>query len=194
MRWLIIGDSLTEGMMPFLRDGLQAKGIPGSIIARSGWSAQRWYNRGSVASRIVEKAPDLVVYILGTNDDDPPDERSIKGLLQAARGAEVRWVGPFDSNSKDPAFQSILGSRYIPGVPLAQGLTRTRDGVHFPTESYKVLAKRVIDAVESSRGIGIPNWAVIAMIVAAGFVVIGLFASPKIAMVWESRPPKRREG
>jgi hypothetical protein len=181
MRWLIVGNSLTEGMMQPLADAMEARGIAGGIVAHQGWGTGRWLRSGEVQTAISKYDPDLVVYILGTNDD-PFNRRAVEGLVALA--PDVRWVGPFHSDAMDGAFRELLGDRFVPGVPLTEGLRRTPDGIHFPGSSSEVLAERIVEAIQVARRL-VPGWLVVGGVALAAFAVMALFSSRRSREVWE---------
>jgi len=158
-RILVIGDSLTEGMAPFLGPAGDEYGLSVVGVGRVGWTTGRWVREGDVPSLLEAYRPDVVVYALGTNDDRV-SETAVRALLAAAEGREVRWVGPFDSGRLDAALGSLLGSRFVSGVPLGDGIPRTPDGVHMTRDGYSMLARRLVGALASSRSAAVAGWAI----------------------------------
>jgi len=190
MRWLIVGDSLTEGMLQPLANAMSAAGIAGGIVAHQGWGTGRWLRSGEVQTAISKYDPDLVVYILGTNDD-PFNRRAVEGLVALA--PDVRWIGPFHSDEMDASFRELLGDRFIPGVPLAAGLPRSPDGIHFPRSSGEELAGRVVESVcEGQRSV--PGWVVVGGVALATLAVLALFSSRRSREVWEKDRWVKGEG
>ena len=176
MKWLWIGDSHLQAMLPQIQTLSAAKGIGGSIYAHIGWSSHKWLTEGDAAGLIAQHDPDMVVYVLGTNDD-PVSPAAVKGLVAAAGGRPVVWFGEFDTPAKDQAFKAILGSKYHSGAALAAGLPFYSGNVHLTAAGYKALAPKLVDAASSSGSWVTPLLA-ISIVLAAG---IGLVA-------WGSRP------
>lgn len=174
MNWLWIGDSHLEAMLPHIRDLSAERGVGGSILARSGWSSSKWLREGSAASRIAQRNPDMVVYVLGTNDD-PVSPQAVSGLVAAAGGRPVVWFGPFHSAAKDAALRAVLGDRFVSGAALAAGLPFPRGNVHLTAAGYRDLAPRIVDAALASRGHRIHPALVVGGTIAAGLVLLVAF-------------------
>jgi lysophospholipase L1-like esterase len=188
MKWLWIGDSLTDGMRPGLRAESATRGIGGSISAAVGWSTARWLREGDPAGLVRRAGPDVVIAVLGTNDE-AFDEAATRALVAAAGGRRVLWIGPFHTTARDADYRRVLGgANFIAGAPLAVGLTRSQDGLHFTVEGYKVLANRCVTAVLAR--LRRSRWYVVAGGALAGVVGIGavrLLAPARTRATWERR-------
>ena len=201
MRWLWIGDSHLEAMHSQIRDLTAARGIGGLLSYRRGWSSGRWLREGDVSSLIARARPDVVAYVLGTNDD-PINADDLRGLVQAARTLRAVWIGPFSTDEHDAEFRAALGSVFVSGYALARGLPF--QNVHLTSSGYRALAPRLVAAVAGSQS----KWIGVAVVGCAALATIGLVAlgssstyerrwtaaepHPFDTRHWNDRPPKRR--
>jgi hypothetical protein len=174
MNWLWIGDSHLEAMLPRIRDLSAEKGIGGAIYARSGWSSGKWLAAGDAVGLIASRRPDMVVYVLGTNDD-PVNPQAVQGLVAAAGGRPVVWFGPFHSTEKDAALRAVLGASFISGASLAAGLPFPRGNVHLTAAGYRDLAARLVDSASASRTRRIHPAVIIGGTIAVGVALIAIF-------------------
>lgn len=188
MKWLWIGDSHLEAMLPRIRDLSAQRGIGGSIYARSGWSSGRWLQNGNVAGLVASVRPDVVVYVLGTNDD-PVDPGAVSGLVAAAGGRPVIWFGEFDTSAKDAAFRAILGSRFVSGAALARDLPFYPGNVHLTAAGYKALAPRLVDAAATSGQSRIPGVLVLGGVLLAGVGLIAWGSHARYEQRWTAAEP-----
>jgi lysophospholipase L1-like esterase len=160
--WLIVGDSITEGMYDVLTDNPDRRIYAMSSV---GASYRSWLDSGIYAATVEDVRPDLVVIALGTNPDGPTPVRFAEDVADAVgiakgAGAKVILVGPFAS---DPTGERLaIMQRFAPtisGYDLAAGIPRTADGVHFTTTGYRLLAERMVPAVKKASGFSMPVWA-----------------------------------
>ena len=184
MKWLWIGDSHLEAMLPCIRDLSAARGIGGSIYARSGWSSHKWLTDGDAAGLVASHQPDVVVYVLGTNDD-PVSPQAVAGLVAAAGGRPVVWFGPFRDNTKDAALHSVLGDRFVSGAALAKDLPFPAGNVHLTAAGYKALAPRLVDAAATHGQTKILPVLIIGGTLLAGVVLIAFGSSPAYERRWQ---------
>lgn len=180
---LWIGDSHLEAMIGSLRDGAGARGWAGSLVAHRGWSTGRWAREGGLAAMVAVRHPDVVVVLLGTNDN-PVDSDAARRLLAQAGGAKVVWFGPFHSLAADAVLGPAVGAGYVSGAALARGLPFAAGGnVHLTAAGYEQLADRLLDAV-AGRLHG--SWKRAALVGSAFALVIGT------VIVVADRPRRRR--
>jgi len=154
MRWVWIGDSITEAMAEPLALGYSARGDEAFIYHNSGWSVARWLAEGAVDSTVLAARPAVVVVALGTNDTDAPQERfvrNVKELTERAKASNARvvWIGPFNSRARNDWGKAAAVAPWVDGMKLAAGLARTPDGVHFTAEGSRELAQRAATAVDT---------------------------------------------
>lgn len=204
MRWLWVGDSHLEAMRSQIRDLTAARGIGGMLSYRRGWSSARWLREGDVPGLIARAQPNVVAYVLGTNDD-PTNADALRGLVQAARGLRAVWIGPFSTDRHDAEFRAALGSVFVSGSGLARGLPFQSGGnVHLTVEGYRQLAPRLVAAVAGSRS----KWVGVAVVAGATLAALGLIAlggsrvferkwtpaepHPFDTRHWNDRPMERR--
>ncbi len=183
--WLIVGDSISEGMANIIAD------YPGRtihVMSSVGASYRSWLDSGLYQYAVAENRPELVVIALGTNPAGPmpvrfeEDVATAVGIAKGA-GAKVILVGPFAS---DPTGERLaILKKYAPtisGYDLAVGIPRTADGVHFTGDGYRLLAERMLPAVKKVQGFSMPGWAWGLGVLLLTFSVVGL--------AWPSRERK----
>lgn len=183
---LIIGDSITNGMMPYLPAAFQAV-LPAATVyieAEDGTSIRTWLRDGRLRALVDARRPDLVVVGLGTNDEGREGTESyradVEALARDARrhGASLVWIGPYQDDAGGRArlqdIQSVLPGSAVDGVGLAQGLERAADGIHLRMPSYRTLAERLARTVAGrapSESVAGP--VVTAVVVGALLAVLG---------------------
>lgn len=190
MNWLWIGDSHLEAMHSRIRDLSIDRGVGGLVSYRRGWSSTRWLRDGNVPSLIARAQPDLVVYVLGTNDD-PVSANAISGLrdLAVSAGARVLWFGPFRTSAHDAEFRTVLGDSFVSGAEMARGLRFPPGNVHLVSDDYPVLAARLVAHVERA-----PRTTTLGLVVLGGTVLatIGLLvvgSTPVMRRRWTAAEP-----
>lgn len=174
MRWLWIGDSHLEAMHSQIRDLSAARGAGGLLSYRRGWSSGRWLRDGDVPALVARAQPDVVAFLLGTNDD-PPNADAVRGLAQTARNARVVWFGPFHSPAHDDLFRSVLDGAFVSGAALAKDLPFQSGGnVHLTAAGYAALAPRLVEMMLPQQswkvGLAVVGGCVLA---ALGLVALG---------------------
>ncbi len=156
----VVGDSITEGMAPFLGEPAKLAGVNLlGVYSMSGSSAKDWAEKLWMHSIVDRAHPNIVIIALGTNPQER-DEYQYAGLVallcdqsQHAGAAEVYFVGPFaedERGARNRAVRwSVAAPNAIDGYGLARGLPRVGEGgVHFTPDGYRKLAGRLIDRVK----------------------------------------------
>lgn len=165
---LIIGDSITLGMQPYLVEAFRAQPSVGRVWveAETGASTAAWQRGGRIAALVASRRPDVVVLVLGTNDEGSEDqEEGYEALVGRAasdarsHGARVLWIGPFQEDAGGRARTAIIrrtvgSGGVIDGVELASGLSRAPDGLHLQMGEYRALAVRLAARVVERAGAG----------------------------------------
>lgn len=157
---LFIGDSIMEGMAPFLPHACALADVyRADVFSKSGSSAKDWLeNRWHLQAARTFGRPNVVVFALGTNVQER-DEYEYAGIVrllcetvQAVNASEVYFVGPFavdDDGARNKAVGwAVRPPNAINGYELARGLPRAGEGgVHFTTEGYRLLAERLVQQI-----------------------------------------------
>ena len=162
-RYLLIGDSLAQGLGPELAKlalksgvGFAGEGVKSSTI--------RQWLKGTALSDAIENAakhiggdPTAALVCLGANDmllADPGAEGHRAGELMAALRrngvASVRWIAPPPMPFDKPEFREALATetrarqvRIFDSVALVPPLERALDGIHLTPAGYEDWAQRV---------------------------------------------------
>lgn len=157
MRWLLIGDSILEGMAPHLGPLLEAAYSEDAVqvVAFEGWSTRRWLREGDLVARVRDFHPGRVVIMLGTNDEG--EERGPTGYATAVRqlaveagsgGARVYWISAFSGTGTASRYRIIR--REIPGAvdgaSLMHGVEMAGE-IHPNPRGYRTLALHVAEAI-----------------------------------------------
>jgi len=152
---LFLGDSIMEGMAPFLGPAAAMQGARRvGVYSKSGSSAADWQANRWARELVLEfRQPRIVVVALGTNVSGRTEAdfaASVAGLISNAQEAwpfEAIVVGPFaedDDGRRNRALRDLFGPRFVDGYALAQGLPRAGVGdVHFTNDGYRRLAERL---------------------------------------------------
>lgn len=156
-RILLIGDSILQGMTPFLPAEL-ADLNPTSVVieAVTGAGTRWWQKDGRIREKVAAARPDVVVLCLGTNDEGQEGSPSAYELLwdnavtdAGMAGAHVVVVGPWGGPGAAERYGIIRGvvPDAINGLALVGDLPRGADGVHLNAAGYRILAERLGDAL-----------------------------------------------
>ena len=185
MRTLWIGDSHLVGMASRVRELAGARGWSGLVSAHVGWSTGRWASSGELPPLVARVTPDLLVVVLGTNDE-PPTPDDVRALLAQAPGVRAIWIGPFWTTKFDGVYSSA-SPEFTSGSSLAAGLPFPSAGSHLTHAQYGILAERLVAEVAAmSRG---PLGPLLLGIGAAAAVVLALAVSfdKGRATTWERK-------
>jgi lysophospholipase L1-like esterase len=156
MRWLLIGDSILEGMAPYLAE-LLAAAYPSDafrVLAFSGWSTRRWLREGDLAAVVRDWRPGLVVIMLGTNDEG--EERSasyassVRDLAAQATslGAELYWIAAWSGTGTAARYRIIrrILETAVDGTGLMRGVEMSGE-IHPSSRGYRLLALHTAEAI-----------------------------------------------
>lgn len=168
-RILVIGDSITNGMAPYLPRAF-SRMVPTSVVveAKDGASTRWWWKEGRIFDAVSRNRPTVVVLALGTNDVGEESNRASYELLwdhaitdAGSMGATVVPVGPFSGPGASERNRIIAGvnNLAVNGLVLADGLeTVGAMDIHFTAAGYQVLAGRLGEAVYNvTSGLGAPR-------------------------------------
>lgn len=151
MRTLWIGDSHLAGMADRVRELAGGRGWSGLVSSRVGWSTGRWASSGELPSLVARATPELLVVVLGTNDD-PPNADDVRALLAQAPGVRAIWIGPFWTTRFDRVYASAA-PEFTSGASLATHLPFPSSGSHLTHAQYGILAERLVAEVAAmTRG------------------------------------------
>jgi hypothetical protein len=110
-RVLLVGDSMAQGIAPFLQRRVEAAG--GVWISEPEQSSTIiwWQGSGKLRALIAEHRPDIIFIALGSNELYTQDAESrasiIQRMVEEIGGRQAYWVGP-------PSWK--LGSRLVPVI------------------------------------------------------------------------------
>jgi lysophospholipase L1-like esterase len=151
MRTLWIGDSHLVGMASRVRELAGARGWSGIVSAHVGWSTGRWASSGELPPLVARAMPEVLVVVLGTNDE-PPNADDVRALLAQAPGVRAIWIGPFWTTKFDGVY-AAASPEFTSGSSLAQGLPFPTSGSHLTHAQYGILAERLVAEVAAmTRG------------------------------------------
>lgn len=169
-RVLLIGDSLSVGIAPFLESTLRERGVLDfKSIGRGGTNIKQWARDTGDGVRLNEALatfrPTLVLISLGTNDEatrklrdyenfDVARQRAphIKQLRDKLAGVRSVWLGPpaADKWSMDRRFRDLLqsswGDLYFNTEAVAP--QKGKDRVHFSTAGNKTWRDAIVSWLE----------------------------------------------
>jgi lysophospholipase L1-like esterase len=151
LRTLWIGDSHLVGMASRVRELAGARGWSGLVSAHVGWSTGRWASSGELPPLVARAQPDVLIVVLGTNDE-PPNADDVRSLLAQAPGVRSIWIGPFWTTKFDGVYSSA-SPEFTSGSSLASGLPFPTSGSHLTAARYGILAERLVAEVAAmTRG------------------------------------------
>lgn len=185
MKWALIGDSEAVGLQGPLAQELHAQGYDlAGYVAEIGWQTGRMVREGRDRVITATRDADLVVIVLGGNDEPTP-ELALKigdlvGLARTTRSPRIVWVGPAHTTRPDLAARKAevaaiqratmpkLGAEWINGYVTTRDLEHAPDGVHFTASARAIWASRIANEITNSRSRGLVVGAL------AGAAVAGL--------------------
>lgn len=172
MRIGIIGDSQSQGLVPWLVPLLEARGdVVVGTMAVPGMSLQNMRasnERASAAREIAARSDELIVILGGNNPRDPEAKYAHLVdwfLTRVAQGPRrIWWVGPAASTHDTGYDRHVITRRYqrallprrarvtwIDAWPMtARGVQFAADGLHFTREGYRVWASRLVGELEGT--------------------------------------------
>jgi hypothetical protein len=141
---LIIGDSMTEGIMRAMNDYCAFNNHKLYSVIWSSSSIQGWSKSSRLKSYVSNFKPTYIIVVLGSNELLVPNstrrEESVRSILKQAEGVDLVWVGP--PNWREDAginkqLTEILGQdRFFLSKDLK--FDRQRDGCHPTMKSGKM--------------------------------------------------------
>jgi lysophospholipase L1-like esterase len=196
VRILILGDSITVGMAPFLGPALEQLGHEGVIVAEEGISTRQVATEQAPRALREDGPFDVALVMLGTNpygdmimDTWAADVSALLRVLSGGGVPVVTWISPW-AGTDMPMRLSVL-ARTLPGLTLngeilAQGIPRVGENhVHFDRDGYRELARRVVAwirqlVVPSAARAGKSNKAA-----RAGVAAVALGIAAGIPLIWK---------
>jgi len=155
-RWLLLGDSLAQGLEDGLRKRAEQSGDELRAVTANGTRAADWSGE-TFGELVAALRPQRVLVVLGANDAASPDAssfaRAARDMAETAKraGAILVWVDP------PPLPPRLVGAgavrealrRSVPFVVPSQDATggRAADGVHFTPAGYDAWAGQIWTAV-----------------------------------------------
>lgn len=135
-RILVVGDSMAEGLTPFLRTMAAEAQLPFQALHARGTTITDWAglvrteHAAALEAALSQFEPTIVLVVLGTNDEYLPaasvaaEEDDLYQLLDKLEGLDVAWVGvpPLPRPESNGAVELIEAT----GVPT------------FPTENLDI--------------------------------------------------------
>ena len=187
---LIAGDSHVEGMGNYLKRGFEARGWTAVVYANRGKSTG-WFAGQTVLRELVTvNKPDLVLLILGTNDEGQEDQPEVYMqkatlMLSQVNGTPTVWVmSPTIPRSEkenvgSATRNSILQKLELPYLTLIDprpftstlNAYRAGDGVHFTLKGYQKWADWIVKTVTGKRSV-VHSWKRLVSI--ASVLVLGI--------------------
>lgn len=162
-------------------------------VSRSAWNFWARENTQALIASDAQFRPTRVVFVLGTNDvglNATLDREAFAKLRDTykALGAETWAIGPFANTSKPDAgvdqvaktMRDVFGMRFIDGRSISTLIHPGRDGLHYDTNSARVLALAMTDAL-ISRISPTTLWSSI------GFGALGIGAAVIAGLAWKNR-------
>jgi lysophospholipase L1-like esterase len=108
---LLIGDSMAEGIAPFLQRKVEAAGASLINAAEQSSTIIWWQGSGKLRSLIAQHRPDIIFIVLGSNELFTKEAESragvVRGMVADIGGRQAYWVGP-------PSWKP--GSRLVPVI------------------------------------------------------------------------------
>jgi lysophospholipase L1-like esterase len=160
---VMIGDSHSQLVFPFAKDELPF--FYEEIISKPGWGVKKFMQEG-----IPQSLPpaDVVIVALGGNNQDMDRrsyEQEVDRFLDVLKSKFKRivWIGPYYSTDKSVNRRHTLTNIFLKlHLPISVGYIETygirdiphRDGVHFNTDGYKEVVRRILPKLKAqSTGI-----------------------------------------
>ena len=186
MRALLVGDSHMQALGPRLTELMEPFGVDVVNTLTNAGKSTVWYADQQLVERaVLTDAPDVVVFVLGGNDQcwgEVEQERAMRALVAQAAPARVVWVGPLSAAVPDVDRRHACSTSYsravarklrIPFLDLRRYTPHDmyRDGVHLTAAGYDQfsldIAERLADLIRGrSPGYGFALGA--ASMIAAG--------------------------
>jgi len=135
-RILLIGDSMTEGIMRTMTDYCEANNHKLMSIVWVSSSIGGWCKSKRLQSYASKFKPTYVMIVLGSNElftpNSPTREKYIRELISQAEPAKVVWIGPPnwkpDAGIYDQLIE-VLGEKRV-FVSKKLSFERQKDGIH----------------------------------------------------------------
>jgi hypothetical protein len=135
-RILLIGDSMTEGIMRAMTDYCDANNHKLMSIVWVSSSISGWCKSKRLQSYASKFKPTYVMIVLGSNElfvpNSPVREKYIRELITQAEPAKVVWIGPPnwkpDKGIYDQLIEVLGEKRVFVSKKLA--FERQKDGIH----------------------------------------------------------------
>jgi lysophospholipase L1-like esterase len=148
---LLIGDSMAEGIGPFLRKKVEAAG--GRFVGLPWCSSTTvgWLDSGRITEDLAQYKPDIVFIALGSNEIfiKNPDERApvIKKIVAQLGNRPAYWVGP-PSWKPDSGIVRVIEENFQPDHFYNSNdlkVERRKDGAHPKVEGYAYWTELIWD-------------------------------------------------
>jgi len=154
-RILLIGDSMTEGIMRAMNDYCQANHHQLFSVVWTSSSIHGWCKSGRLKSFVERFSPTYVIIILGSNElfvpNSPARENSIKELLAQAEPAKIVWIGPPNWKPDKGIYSQLLEVLGERRVFLSKNLSfeRQKDGIHPTYKSSRYWTEAISEWIMS---------------------------------------------
>lgn len=170
MRFLFVGDSVTEGMAPSLGRYVLSLGVEAEVVSRVGMSVEQAVTDELVTRGLRDGRPQATIVMLGTNPTGIMNLEAFRRSVMALRSlvltfcGRLAWIGPWageDASERVEIIRAAVGFRVADGRALGAGLERAGEGnVHFHRDAYTPLAWRVAEwsvRVADPRALTLPR-------------------------------------
>ena len=158
-RWLLVGDSLAQGLEAGLRKRINAAGDELRAVSVVGTRAADWAG-DTFAELLRDLSPDAVIVVLGTNDAAAASPQSFRTAASSIAddanraGVPLAWVEPPPLPPRLAGAEAVravvrdVATRAIPSDRAVAG--RARDGVHYSPAGYDAWAAQIWAALQSA--------------------------------------------
>ena len=154
-RILLIGDSMTEGIMRALKDYCEVNNHKLLSVVWVSSSISGWCKSKRLQNYVKQYSPTYVMIVLGSNElfvpNSPSREKNIKELVAQAEPAKVIWIGPPnwkpDKGLYDQLIE-VLGEKRV-FVSKKLSFERQKDGIHPTFKSSRYWTEAISDWIMS---------------------------------------------
>jgi len=147
-RLLVVGDSMAEGLSPYLKALAADDQVGFASLFKRGTRIGYWRTRPEFLAAL-DPSPSLVLFVLGTNDQvgahtESPREAAELAAAAESRGARVAWIGAptlTQGNDLADSLERVFGREYFDSRML--NIPRAPDGLHPSVEGAAGWARSI---------------------------------------------------